>query len=173
MALLKLVGAMLLVLATTLVGFKMAGAYRDRTRQLRALIRAVTHLQAQVEYQTTPLPSALQHVAARCSPPCGVMFQRAGERLAAENEGVSEAFRSALSWLQAESALKAGDCELVQMLAETLATTDRAHLDTQFQFTIDHLRQAEEDAREQGMKNARLWQYLGVLSGVLLVILLY
>ncbi|EPZ48962.1 stage III sporulation protein SpoIIIAB [Alicyclobacillus acidoterrestris] len=170
---LKLVGAMLLVLATSLLGFQMARAHRDRPRQLRSLIRALTHLQAEVEYQSTPLPTALANVAERASPPCSSMFRRVSDMLMEKGASVQAAFRSGIAELVADSALKGSDCEPIQMVAETLSTMDRAHLQTQFQLSIDALMQAEQQAREQGLKNARLWQYMGVLTGVILVILLY
>ncbi|WAH38996.1 stage III sporulation protein SpoIIIAB [Alicyclobacillus dauci] len=170
---LKLVGAMLIVLATTLIGFRVAGAYRDRPRQLRSLIRALTHLQAEVEYQTTPLPVALQNVAARGSPPCSTMFQRVSDHLIKDGMTVSEAFRVSLVRLVGESALQSADCEAIQSVADSLSTMDVTHLQTQFQMALEALRQAESGAREHGLKNARLWQYLGVLTGVILVILLY
>ncbi|MFB5191137.1 hypothetical protein [Alicyclobacillus fastidiosus] len=170
---LKLIGAMLLVLATSLLGFQVARAHRDRPRQLRGLIRALTHLQAEVEYQSTKLPTALANVAERASPPCSSMFTNVSEMLLKRGASVQMAFRTGIEELVAQSALTAADCEPIQMVAETLSTMDRAHLTTQFQLSIDALHQAERQAREQGLKNARLWQYLGVLTGVILVILLY
>lgn len=168
-----MLGAIVIILATTLFGFQAAAMYRERPRQLRALKRALTHLQAEVEYQLTPLPQALSHVASRAGQPFEQLFEGVRDRLQGGGATIREAFQSSLTQLEAESALSHSDCEAVLAVAETLSTMDRGHLDTQFQLSIDALSQAEAEAIEQGTKNARLWQYLGILSGVMIVILLY
>lgn len=173
MPVLKLIGSFIVVLATTLLGFQMAAAYRDRPRQLRQLIRALTDLQAQVEHQATPLPTALERAATRASAPSAAMFGDVAHLLRMGGMSVSEAFATALSSLRERSALLPADLEAIQMVADTLSTMDGQHLHTQFQLSTDALRQAETLARDTGLKNARLWQYLGVLTGVILVILLY
>lgn len=170
---LKLMGAVLVVLAFTMLGFRIADNYRMRPRQLRLLIRSLTSLQAEIEYQATPLPEALVRVAAKTSPPFSKMFERVSHRLLEGKTSVDKAFVQAIKDLEQSSSLHSGDCEAVLLVAQSLATMDREHLHTQFQLSVESLGEAERLAREQGQKNGRLFQYLGVLTGVMLVILLY
>lgn len=172
----KMMSVIVIVLATTLFGLRTAALYRERPRQIHALRRAMTVLQAEVEYQLTPLPQALEHVASRsaqASQQVERLFQQVRTNLLTGGMTVAEAFHVSLARFEQESALSHSDCEPVLAVAETLSTMDRGHLDTQFQLSIDALTQRETEALEQGNKNARLWQYLGVLSGVMIVILLY
>lgn len=176
MQIMKMIGAIVIVLAMTLFGLRTASLYRERPRQIRALKRAITLLQAEIEYQLTPLPQALERVASRSaqtSHQLERLFKQVRADLLSGGMTVSEAFRASLARLEQESALSPSDCEAVLGVAETLSTLDRDHLDTQFQLSLDALTQAETEALEQGNKNARLWQYLGLLSGVMIVVLLY
>jgi len=51
--------------------------------------------------------------------------------------------------------------------------SDRVNQSRQLQVTLTRLDGLERDARDAQKRNERLWQYLGVLTGLLVVILLY
>ncbi|WP_067617626.1 hypothetical protein [Alicyclobacillus acidiphilus] len=170
---LRLVGSLLVLMSTTAIGFRMAAAYRERPREIRRLLTALNHLQAEIEFQARPLPKALTEVGHRGEGTSGKLFLAAAEHLRQDGSNVGQAFSSAISDVLGQSALRPSDLEPVQAIANSLSTMDARHLRSQFGLAADTLSQAEEDAREEAAKTARLWQYLGILAGVMLVILLY
>jgi len=170
---LKLVGSVIIVFATTLIGFRMAHAYRERPRELRRLLQAVQQLQAEVEYHAKPLPRALIDVGQNSGGACGKWFVTAAKHLQEDGRSVAESFAAAAQSIASESAYRSSDFDPLDGVAASLATMDALHLHGQFQLAAQALEQAEVQAREEAERSARLWQYLGVLAGVLLVILLY
>lgn len=172
---LRLVGSVLVLMATTTIGFRMAGSYRQRPREIRHLMTAVNHLQAEIEFQARPLPSALMEVGRRGEGASGELFLAAAKHLREDGTNVEGAFTTAVDDILArsENALSSRDLDPIRAIANSLSSMDSKHLRGQFGLAVDALSQAERDAREEAAKSARLWQYLGILAGVMVVILLY
>lgn len=169
----KLLGAGLVLVSSTGLGFRIARDYRERPRQLRALMQSLRLLQAEIEYSMTPLPLALSQVADRSQPPVNQVFQRAAQRLGTGQTSVLVAFQDGISVNRSKSAYKKEDYEVLDEFVKTLGLSDRVNQSRQLQVTLTRLEGLEKEAREAQRKNERLWQYLGVLSGLMVVILLY
>lgn len=169
----KLLGAALVMVASTGLGLQIAKDYRERPRQLRALMNSLRLLQAEIEYSVTPLPLALSHVAKRSQSSVAPVFETAAERLEAGNASVLVAFQDGMTVNRPKAAFKPEDYEVIDEFVKTLGTSDRVHQSRQLQVTLTRLEGLEREAREAQRKNERLWQYLGILSGLLVVILLY
>ncbi|MDQ0188350.1 stage III sporulation protein AB [Alicyclobacillus cycloheptanicus] len=169
----RALGAAMVVGASTVAGFRVASWYRRRPAELRALLQAVRLLQTEIEFSVTPLPQALTHVGKRTSAPASLLFLTAGEALEAPEVGPAEAFARGIAACEPKSALVARDFECLVEFGSTLGTSDRIHQSQQIEVTLARLSALEEEAREAQRRNERLWQYLGVLAGLLVVILLY
>ncbi|WP_029420143.1 stage III sporulation protein SpoIIIAB [Alicyclobacillus macrosporangiidus] len=169
----KAIGAALVFVACTGIGFRIARDYRERPRQLRALMQGMRLLQAEVEYSVTPLPAALRRVSERVSPPAGVLFASAADILQDGDVPVADALARALNEAERLSALRDADLEVVREFGRTLGTSDRVHQSQQFEVAIARLAGLEEEARELQRTHERLWQYIGALVGLTIVILLY
>ncbi len=170
---LKLVGALFLIVACTSVGFHIARAYRERPRQLQYMMHALRLLQTEIEYSVTPLPQALQKVAVHARSPCNVLFEVAGARLFHGDLSAFEAVTAGIEQMKQKSVLKESDLVVVYDFASVLGNADRAHLTKQFHATLTNLEQLEKEARDAQKRNEKLWQSLGGLTGLLLVVLLY
>lgn len=169
----KLIGAALVLVSSTGLGFKIARDYRERPRQLRAMMHSLRLLQAEIEYSVTPLPQALGQVAQRSQSPVKHVFETAAQRLEQGDTSVLVAFQDGLTVSRSKSAYKPEDYEVLDDFLKTLGLSDRVNQSRQLQVTLNRLEGLEREARESQRKNERLWQYLGVLTGLLVVILLY
>lgn len=78
---LKLLGAVLIVLAGTLAGFKRAAQYADRPRHIRGLIAALQRLETEIQYGYTPLPEALRRIGMQSKEPLRAFFLTAAEEM--------------------------------------------------------------------------------------------
>ncbi|OFW75358.1 MAG: stage III sporulation protein AB [Alicyclobacillus sp. RIFOXYA1_FULL_53_8] len=170
---LKLLGAGLVFVSFTGLGFRIARDFRERPRQLRALMQSLRLLQAEIEYSVTPLPLALEQVARRSQAPMVDVFQTASDLLKTSDSSVLAAFEEGLAASKAKSAFRAEDYEALEEFGKTLGMSDRVNQSRQLQVTLTRLDGLEREAREIQKRNERLWQYLGVLTGLLVVILLY
>lgn len=71
---LKLLGAVFIVVATTWTGFEMAKIYTERPRQIRQLRAALQSLEAEIMYGHTPLHTASQQIAKQLAQPVSTLF---------------------------------------------------------------------------------------------------
>jgi stage III sporulation protein AB len=170
---LKLVGACLILIACTSFGFRMARGYRERPRQLRYMMHAIRLLQAEIEYSVTPLPEAFRKVAVQARHPCSILFDVAANRLARGEVSAENALADGVEELKPKSSLRDIDFMIFMDFAKVLGTADRAHLAKQFTATLTHLDELERDARDAQKRNERMWQYMGALSGLLVIVLMY
>lgn len=169
----KAIGAMLLLIACTGIGFGIARNFRERPRHLQALMQTLRLLQADIEYGILPLAQALVRVSNRTAAPMNQLFRTAGEALNNDTVTVSAAFEEGIHRCQSSSALKPADYQVIREFADALSTVDRVHVQQQFQATLTQLHGLEQDARDGRRRNEKLWQYLGVCTGLLLILILY
>lgn len=169
----RAIGAGLVLAACSGIGFRIASEYHRRPVQLRALAGSVRLLQADVEYSVKPLPQALRHIADRTAGPLSQLYRVAADALSNVDVTVAEAFAQGIAACAPETALTSQDFDVLTELGSTLGTSDSVHQSQQIDLTLSRLAALESDARELQRRNERLWQYLGVLSGVMIVILLY
>jgi stage III sporulation protein AB len=170
---LKLVGACLVLIACTSLGFHIAKGYRDRPLHIRYLMHAIRLLQAEIEFSVTPLPEAFGKVAVHARYPCTVLFEVAANRLAHGEVSAADALFAGVEEMKPKCALRETDFTIFMDFAKVLGTADRVHLTKQFKATLTHFEELEKDAKEAQKRNERMCQYLGVLTGMLFIILMY
>ncbi|MCL6637859.1 MAG: hypothetical protein K6T26_07905 [Alicyclobacillus sp.] len=170
---LKTVGAALVWVSCSLMGWRIASGYRQRPRQLQTLMQALRLLRTEVDYGATPLPQALRQVAQRAPAPADRLWAKAAELLNEADMEVADALHRACSEFAPAWSLTAADWEVVCEFGQTLGTSDLVHQMQQFDVALARLANQEAEAREASRTQARLWQYAGVLGGLLLVILFY
>lgn len=169
----KTIGAGLLVISCTAMGFRIAKEFRERPRQLRLLLHSLRVLQAEIEYSVTPLPQALTKVAQRSLFPIDIVFREAARVLTEREESVVEALEEGIQACQAGASLRTQDFEVLREFGKTLGVSDRVHQTQHFEVAISRLSGLEHEARDSQKRHERLWQYVGVLTGLMLVVLLY
>lgn len=168
----RAIGGGLIIITCSALGFRIAKTYRDRPRELTDIASAIRMLRAEIEFNLTPLPEALRRIADRTNPPLQSTFEMASERLT-RGDSVQEAFDDSVDYLRTHSALSKEDVEALKDFTKTLGTSDLLHQTQQLDNAISRIQSLESDARALQQKNERLWQYLGLLLGLLIVIVLY
>jgi stage III sporulation protein AB len=169
----KAIGAAMIVVSCTGIGFRIARDFRERPRHLRVLMHAMRVLQAEIEYSVTPLPQALMRVADRTHPPVENLFKSAATLLQQGETSVEQAFEVGIESLRKSSALLDQDVDAIREFVRTLGASDRIHQSKQFEVTLSRLKGIEQDAHSAQLRHERLWQYVGVLAGLMLIVLLY
>lgn len=170
--LLKIVASGLIVLTTTAIGFDIARRYRDRPQHLRQLQSALQGLATEISYGATPLPEAFASLAATHRPPITDMFQAATMELARPGTTAAVAWQAGLDVLLRHSALSQQNLVVIRQLGAVLGLSDRLDQERHLLLAVQHLQREEVSAEQDRLQNERMWRYLGVLSGLLLVIVL-
>lgn len=169
----KLIGAIFIIVATTVAGFEAARHLSERPRQLRALRSALQSLEAEIMYGHTPLHEAARRLAAQLSKPLSTFFDSFAKKLTATETTVKEAWVSSLKEVWKSTALKQGEFEIMKQFGETLGRHDRFSQQKHIMLTLSHLEREEADAIQAQAKYEKMVKSLGFLSGLLLIILLF
>ncbi len=173
-AMLKLLGAMLILLAGTLLGFFQASQLAKRPRQIADLIRMLQRLETEILYGFTPLPEALRCTGQACATAVGALFVRMSAELGhTAGRPVQQLWGETLTAGWRELSLGRGEKEIMQQLGATLGLTDRDDQVKHLRLAVNQLRGEEELAKDEQQRYERMWKSLGLLMGALVVILMY
>lgn len=170
---LKLLGALLTLAVPAVIGFQIAARYRRRPDELRWLQTGLSVLITEVEYGATPLPTALRSAARAAGPSVGRILEGGAERLEAGG-GITPG-EALVAALQAESdatCLAAADREVLVALAPVLGASGRQDQVRHLRLALERLAGAEEQAKADRERYERMYRYVGVLSGLALVLIL-
>ena len=168
----KIIGAVFILIATTWTGFEAARHLNERPRQLRQLKSALQSLEAEIMYGHTPLHEASRRLAAQLTKPLSWFFETFSSRLMNSETTVKAAWEESLKEVWKLTAFKQGELEILKQFGETLGRHDRTSQQKHIQLAITHLEREEADACDKQIKYERMVKSLGFLSGLLLVILL-
>lgn len=170
----KLFGALLIIIASTLIGFYRASQYAQRPKQIRLFIHSLHRLVTEIDYGGTPLPIALRKLAVQSREPVSGILQLAADRLQGEQAvSVQEAWHEAVQTKWGHTAMKAAEKEALLELGASLGVSDRQDQLKHLQLSISQLQHEEAASRDEQAQYEKLCRSLGLLSGALLVILIY
>ena len=168
----KLLGAILIILATTWTGFEVAKQLTERSRQLRDLKTALQSLEAEIMYGHTPLHEAARRLADQLSNPLQSFFSIFAKKLVESETTVRDAWEESLKEIWGKTALKKNEFEIMKQFGETLGRHDRISQQKQILLTLTHLEREEREARDKQQQYEKMIKSIGFLAGLLLIILL-
>ncbi|BAU27416.1 stage III sporulation protein AB [Aneurinibacillus soli] len=172
---LKLMGAALIIAASTLIGMLLARRIAKRPTHIRQLRAALTLLETEIVYGATPLQEALGTIAQRVGgEAAGPLFRRAASLLAEEPElSTAECWRQAVQESWSATAMHDAERDVTLQLGAMLGRSDREDQRKHIQLAVINLENEEQTARDNQRRYEKMYRSLGVLGGLLLVILLY
>jgi stage III sporulation protein AB len=166
-------GAMLVLIAGTLLGYLQAARYAARPKQIRHILHAFQRLETEVQYGQTPLPDALLRLAAVVPQPVSGLFLEVSRTLGG-NEGltVRECWESAMRAGWSRTAMKIPERDAVLRLGSTLGASGRDDQLKHVRLAMLQLQAEEGAAREEQQRYEKMCRSLGVLGAALVVILM-
>lgn len=174
MDLLKLIGAVIVLVAGALAGYYQAQQFASRPRQIRELILALQRLETEISYGYTPLPQALDRIGKSLRDPLRNLFTDAARHMS-PRYGLSaqESILKALNGHWKQTSMKASEREVMEQLSGVLGTSDRQDQMKHIALAAGQLRHEEAAAREDQAKYEKMSKSLGLLVGALIVILIF
>ncbi|MFC4617958.1 stage III sporulation protein SpoIIIAB [Camelliibacillus cellulosilyticus] len=169
----KMIGALLILLASTAIGRLYAMRYRDRPRELRQLRTALVSLETEIAYGLAPIGDAARRLAEQLPDPGKAFFTLFSDRLSQSDAPLSEVWRKTLDDIWPTTALKKTEKGIMAQFGATLGLSDRENQQKQIQLALAHLEREEIEAREAQKQYEKLFNSLGFLAGLLLAILLF
>ncbi|MTI79979.1 MAG: stage III sporulation protein AB [Firmicutes bacterium] len=169
---LKIIGALVILCSCGYAGFSVARDYQRRPKDLRYLQSALQMLETEISYGATPLPDALEQVANRCDKSVAQLFLETRNRLLS-GDGITarEALDDTLKKFSRNSAIKNSDASVLRALGTSLGISDREDQVKHLQLAREQLRIEAAKAEEEAAKNVKLYNYLGVLGGLTIILI--
>lgn len=171
---LKLIGALLIVFAAAAFGFTKASRYAARPRQIRQLILSLQRLETEIVYGFTPLPDALRAIGKQTAAPLSAIYTRTAESLAnRQGSTTRDCWQFVIKQLWPSTAMSRNEQEILLQIGFSLGITDREDQIKHLRLAVSQLQAEELQAWEEQRRYEKMWRALGVLSGLLVVIIMY
>lgn len=172
MSVLKVIGLICMIAGGAGVGYSMSVQVGRRYRQLQALQRMVAFLMGEITYGNTPLPEALKHAAERMEEPfASFLNELAKEMMKFPSKTFAELFSQNVYHHLKGSSLDKKDLEMLCHMGTSLGYLDRDMQLRTLQLYETELNQEVVAAYETMPGRQKLYQTLGIMGGLFLVIL--
>lgn len=169
----KLVGALLVMFAGTMIGFYQAGRFVARPRQLAQLAYALQRLETEISYGYTPLPEALRRAAESSAEPIAGLLRSAAQRLVEQPESsFRESWEAVVASRWEHTAMRVNEQTILLRLGPVLGISDREDQMKHLRLALLQLKSEEEAAREDQARYEKMSKSLGLLLAALIVILM-
>lgn len=170
---LKAIGCILILGASTLGGFLCSEAFKLRVRQLNEIERSIYQLENEIIYTHTAIPEALKNVADKGVKPISDIFQMISSELYSNKyDSVYEVFKYAFEETKKDNNLKQQDVNVILDLAKSLGESDINGQVTMFSLTIENIKKLIKEAEITMKKNVKMYRYFGFCIGAVIVIML-
>lgn len=161
---LKLTGAIVIVIAGTMCGFLESDKLKKRCIMLQKIISGLVLLENEISYGKRDIKTILMSIGEIQGTE---LFKNAA--LYTESYGIKESFEKAL---ERESCILGTDKEIVRILSEKIGMTDAKAQIKSIRHAKGLLDLALESARQEFERSGKLYKSAGALGGLCVVILL-
>jgi stage III sporulation protein AB len=170
----KLIGAVMVIVAAGLAGMALANAYARRPKELRQMRSALQMLETEIAYTATLLPDAFSQISLRCEQAVARLFDRAAAELKKMSGCTArEAWEAGINEYSVGTALTESDLSILRNLGNSLGVSDQTDQVKHLHLAMEQLKATVEKAEEEATRNVKLWNYLGFLGGLMVVLILY
>lgn len=169
----KLLGICLILGSSTAIGFFLSNRLKERIEELESIKKLLMMLRGEIKYNHAALSEAFQTIARRMDNLYGRLLSHVSEEMdSMDGQTLMQIWERSVNESLKESALNREDREKFISLGGQLG-----YLDIEMQLgTIElYLEQLEEEiknARENLKRNGKLYQTMGVITGIFVVILM-
>ncbi|WAA11429.1 stage III sporulation protein SpoIIIAB [Fervidibacillus halotolerans] len=168
----KLIGALLILAASSWIGLEVSRSYSERIRQLRMMKSALQSLEAEIMYGHTPLHEASRKISKQFVVPIQILFDCFSNKLIEREITAKQAWEESLKEIWPKTAMKNSELEILLQFGETLGRHDLVQQQKQIQLTLTYLERVEREATEKQQTYGKMVKSLGVLSGLFIIIIL-
>ncbi|MFP7493666.1 stage III sporulation protein SpoIIIAB [Terribacillus saccharophilus] len=168
----KLVGAILVLIAATWAGFDLSRRLQQRPKQIRQLISSLQVMEAEILYSQTSIIETSENLAKQVPKPAAEFFHQLADQLQLHPEGLYECWEETTETWMSSTALKAAEKDIWLQFGRTLGQHDFEQQQKHIQLARTHLERELEEAEEANQRYGKMFRNLGFLTGLLIVLLL-
>lgn len=170
---LKLIGGLIIITASTFTGFYISHLFYEKVRQLRELQYALQVLESEIIYSAEPLYIAFSNLSLKLSEPLKSLFLDLANSIKEFKEDtLHDIFINSFDRYKDHFLLEKEEIDVLINFFSSLGTSDLEGQKKNFNLTMKKLDMIEKKAEEKRQKNDKLVKYLGIASGILIVVIL-
>ena len=170
----KLVGASLIILSGTLLGWIFSFFYTNRVKELENLKTVFAFLENEININHTRLSRSLQLAGRKVKKPISDIFLKAAENLKGEpGREFKDIWGDILETSKNNTNLLEEDLDILLEWGKQVELTSLEGQSNIHQATINKLEINLDNAREIADKKVKLSRYMGTLLSLLIIILFY
>lgn len=169
---LKIIGSLLFVSATSFIGLDWSKRLSKRPQQIRMLIQSLQLLEAEMGYSQLRLQQIFLILSQKIDAPIGLFYGHLGRELSSITEDFIMIWDKELECLQGESDLKSNEIDILKQFGRHLGHHTFNEQEKHITLTIYYLQHELEEANEVKQKYEKMAKSLGVLIGIFIVLLL-
>ena len=168
----KLAGAVLAAVSVALLGFTLGNDLRRRTEFLQEFHKGLLILHQEMEYRKTPLEEALQYAGNSLKEPLSSFLRETGIRLEKlPGAPFFSVWEEMADWYLSESLQKKEDFEFIRQLGRQLDGLEAEGNSGMLTIYEQRLQGMIASAKKEYEGKAQLYQRLGILGGIFLILL--
>jgi len=170
---LKILGSLLVVMTGIYIGFKLSSRCSERPRQIRQMVSCLVSLKSYINYVSMPLTEALVKCTTGTEGPVAKFFYKTADLL--ELNGwmtPQQAISQVLQEMETQLAIEKPEIEILSILGANLGTMNREEQQKYLNMIQEQLEKLEQEAIRTRDQNSKMYRYLGVCGGLVVVILL-
>ena len=171
---LKIIGSILVIGATTLYGMKRAAGLKEQYVQMEYVRQLFCRVQSEIRYARNPLGEIFSHVGRAAREPYGAWLLELGEMMGRREGGnFSKLWEDSIERRLGDSALSKQELKRLEELGGRLGLADIEMQVKTLELYLMQLTEAMGEVHEEMKEKVRLCHCLGVMSGMFIVILLF
>lgn len=168
-----ILGILLIIGSTTVIGVYCSYKSDYRMQELEELSKVMNILQSEIEYGISTLPEAIGVISERIEGPIKLILSECRSQLIEKRgQGINELWCSAIDKKNVNTYMNSNDINHLKDMGKILGYGDKDLITRGIESVIGYINNEIDSINELNKKNKKMYQSIGVLSGVLLVIVL-
>lgn len=168
MIIFKIILLISIVVSSTFLGILFSKKYSNREKELKEMKNALNIFKAKIKFTYEPIPNIFLEISNKIDGNVGKIFERASNRMKEENAGDA--------WVKAyddvPNNLIEEDIVILKNLGRLLGQTDIEGQLSQIEVVTQFLDGQLENAKQEKIKNEKMYRTLGIVGGLTISIIL-
>lgn len=168
----RLTGAALLVMTSSLYGWMRAKELADRGSELNYLFRFMLALKSEVSFQKSSLGEIFLKISENSRPPYRNIFYGIYRGMEHERKSFAGMWQEALGRMTEETCLKKEDIQYMMKLSELANVMDGRYREEIFEQITEETEARKKHLENEYRQKGKVYRCMGVVIGILGVIIL-
>ncbi len=164
----KIILLISIIVASTLLGILFSKKYSNREKELKEMKSALNIFATKIKFTYEPIPNVFLEIANKIEGNVGQIFARASNRMKEENAG--DAWANAFT--DVPNNLTKEDITILSNLGRLLGQTDVEGQISEIEVVVQFLDTQLEQAKQEKIRNEKMYRTLGIVGGLTIAIIL-